>query len=243
MQRTGQLYGSGNKAATVCHRGGRGRGAAGRAVNPARSPGLWQGQASQEPTTLYPRHSGESFFPQEDGVCLRMGKGRLLHSATARPLPPPPSQGHALGRGSAPPFDYKHLLSADFMPEFSNPQGAATKALPTCKITTGSSGPQEANGQDPNSFWQSHIEGWRLTPAGESVSLLQSCHGAEPPSPFPTYHGWEGKKGGDIFLLIGHIFHFTLVTDSLWPLQCTSSHLRGCPSLQHLWRHPPGPGG
>ena len=103
-----------------------------------------------------------------------MGKGRLLHSATARPLPPPPSQGCALGRGSAPPFAYKHLLSADFMPEFSNPQGAATKALPTCKITTGSSGPQEANGQDPNSFWQSHIEGWRLTPAGESVSLLQS---------------------------------------------------------------------
>ena len=130
VQRTGQLYGSGNKAATVCHRGGRGRGAAGRVVNPERSPVLWQGQASQEPPTLCPRHGGESFLPREDGVCLRMGKGWLLHSATARPLPPPPSQGRALGRGSPPPFAYKHLLSADFMPEFSNPQGAATKALP-----------------------------------------------------------------------------------------------------------------
>lgn len=152
VQRTGQLYGTGNKAATVCHRGGRRRGAAGRVVNPVRSPGLWQGQASQAPPTLFPRHGGEGFFPWEDGVCLRMGKGRLLHSATAPSLPSPPAEGRALGRGSAPPFAYKHLLSTDFVPEFSSPQGAVTKALPTCKITTGSSGPQEANGQDPNSF-------------------------------------------------------------------------------------------
>lgn len=63
MQRTGQLYGSRNKAASVCHQGGRGRGATERVVNPARSLGLWQGQASQEPPTLFPRDGGRKFLP------------------------------------------------------------------------------------------------------------------------------------------------------------------------------------
>lgn len=48
VERTGKLYGSRNKAASVCHprglglRGGGGGGeAAGKVLNPARSPGLW----------------------------------------------------------------------------------------------------------------------------------------------------------------------------------------------------------
>ena len=63
VQRTGQLYGSRNKAASVCHPGGGGEGAARRVMNPARSPGLWQSQASQEPPTLFPKGKGRKFLP------------------------------------------------------------------------------------------------------------------------------------------------------------------------------------
>ena len=150
------------------------RGAAGRVVNPARSPGLWQGQASQEPPTLFPRNGKRKFLPlgrqglPEDGQ-------RPSPMPSHCSVPPTTSRlGMRLGRGSDPSFAYKHLLSAYFKPKFSSPQGAATKTIPKCKTTAGSSGPQEADGQDQNSSWQGHIGYWRLTHAGKSVRLLQS---------------------------------------------------------------------
>lgn len=57
--------GGGNKAATVCHRGGQGR-AAGRAVNPAEAQDYGKAQASQG-YLVSKAQWGESFFPQEDG--------------------------------------------------------------------------------------------------------------------------------------------------------------------------------
>lgn len=47
-------------------------------MNPARSPGLWQSQASQEPPTLFPGVKEESFLLLEGRVCLGTGRGHLL---------------------------------------------------------------------------------------------------------------------------------------------------------------------
>lgn len=74
-------------------------------------------------------------------------------------------------------------------------------------------------------------------------AFFNHCHGGRATLALPHIPRWEGKKGGDIFLLIGHIFHSHLVTDSLWPLQCTSSHLRGCPLSSIFGGTPSGPGG
>lgn len=131
VQRTGLLYGSGNKAASVSRprRGGGGRGE-------GREP-------RQEPRT----EAGPGFPGAPHPPCFQ-GRGEIGPSGRqgARgggPLgaPAPPAQGRP-GRGStvrpAPPrLAHKHLLSAVCVPRFSGPQGAATKTLPKCTSAGG----------------------------------------------------------------------------------------------------------
>lgn len=112
-----------------------------------------------------------------------------------------------MGRGSDPAFAYKHLLSAYFKPKFSSPQRAATGTIPKCKIPAGSSGPQEADGQDQNSSWQGHIGYWRPTHAGKSVRLLQSLPQGRATLALP-HIPWVGGGQKEE----GHIFHLTSAT-------------------------------
>lgn len=138
VQRTGQLYGSRNKAASVCHPRGR-QGV----VNPARSPGLWQSQASQEPPTLFPKGEGRKFLPlgrqgvPEDGQRPPPAFG--CHSLPSCGLLPRevPGPGSEVSPALTPLPADKHLLRAFCVPRLPGPQGAATKTLPTCKISTG----------------------------------------------------------------------------------------------------------
>lgn len=91
----GSSMGAGTRLRLFATQGGGGKGVAGRAVNPARSPGLWQGQASQEPPTFFPWDRGRKFLSLG-----RQGLPEFLNSAIAYSLLPPHDQGCALGRGS-----------------------------------------------------------------------------------------------------------------------------------------------
>lgn len=127
MQRTGRLCGSGDKAASVCHRGTEG--AAGRDGSPGSSPGLRWDRVSQE------REGG--------GVCLRTGRGMAWVAGPMASRHPPSIPLRALSQ--SPP------CAAALQPS-----GVATGAVPKCRITTGSSGPQEEGGWAPNSSGPGH---------------------------------------------------------------------------------------
>lgn len=115
VQRTGQLYGSGNKAASVCHPRGWGRGGRQSLEPPPESQELWQGQAAQEPPTLFPWDGESKLLPLRLAEPhLGMARGHRLHSAAIHPACHP-GQGCALGIGSyrstfAPSLAYKYLL-------------------------------------------------------------------------------------------------------------------------------------
>lgn len=194
--------GAGTRLPLFATRGGGGKGTAGRVVN----LGLWQGQAPRSPPPCF-QGMGEEFLPlgrqglPEDGQ-----RPSPALSYCSLPLATS-SQGCARGRRSIVrprviPFTYKHLLRAYCMPRFSSPQGAATKTLPKCKITTGSSGPQE-NGRDQNSSWPGHKGGWRLSSSGKSEGPLQSLKHHPRPSLCTT--GGEGGREGQ-----GHLLPLTL---------------------------------
>lgn len=51
----GSSMGVGTRLPLFATQGGEGEEAAGKVLNPARSPGLWQSQATKKPPTLFPR--------------------------------------------------------------------------------------------------------------------------------------------------------------------------------------------
>lgn len=214
--------GAGTRLPLFATRGGGGKGTVGRVVN----LGLWQGQAPRSPPPCF-QGMGEEFLPlgrqglPEDGQ-------RPSPALSYCPLPlATSSQGCARGRRSIVrprviPFAYKHLLRAYCVPRFSSPQGAATKTLPKCKITTGSSGPQE-NGRDQNRSWPGHKGGWRLSHSGKSEGPLQSLKHHPCPSLCTT--GGEGGREGQ-----GHLLRPTGHLDSPNPLP----QARAAPSPSRL---------
>lgn len=143
VQRTGQLYGSKNKAISVCHPRGRGRGWQGELRTQREAQECGKAGLPRSPPPCFQGVRKESVFLWEDRICLGIGRGHLLHSATAGCCLPLPAHGCAWGRGSrvrptsTPSFVHKHLLRAYCVPRFSSPQGGATKTLSKCKITTG----------------------------------------------------------------------------------------------------------
>lgn len=62
----GSSMGVGTRLPLFATQGGEGEEAAGKVLNPARSPGLWQGQATKKPPTLFPRGGETEFLPLEE---------------------------------------------------------------------------------------------------------------------------------------------------------------------------------
>lgn len=146
VQRTGQLYGSKNKATSVCHPRGWGRGWQGDLRTRREAQECGKAGLPRNPPPCFQGVRKESFLLWEDRVCLGLGRGHLLHSATGW-CPPLPAHGCAWGRGSrvrptsTPLFTYKHLLRAYCVPRFSSPQGEQPRHSPNIKSQLG--GPQE----------------------------------------------------------------------------------------------------
>lgn len=182
VQRTGQLYGGRNKAASVCRPRGWGAGAARRVVNPARSPGRWQSQASQEPPTLLPKGEGGRFLPPGRQGVPEDGQ-RPLPALGGRSLPSCSGMCRGLASEVSPALTplsaHKHLLRAFCVPRLSGPRGAATKTLPRCEIS-----PECPRGRGRAGSEQL-LWGW--------ASEVTETPGLEP-LPVPTCHRRGGRR-------------------------------------------------
>lgn len=95
----GSSMGAGTRLPLFATQKGGGEEAAGKVLNPARSPGLWQGQATKEPPTFSPRGRDQVSSSE---------KTEAISYIWLWPTPPPPQatdrprtgHGHALGTGS-----------------------------------------------------------------------------------------------------------------------------------------------
>lgn len=129
----GSSMGTGTRLPLFATQGGGREEAAGKVLNPARSPGLWRGQATKKPPTLFPRDRETEFLPLEE----QKPSPALCYCLT---LPPPWAtdgpwaQGRTVRPALAVSLACKYLLSAYCMPKFLSPQGAVTKPLPKLKL-------------------------------------------------------------------------------------------------------------
>lgn len=200
-------------------------------MNPARSPGLWQSQASQEPPTLFPRGERRKFLP------LRR------HGLPGDWQRPPPAQGCAWGRGSilrltlTPLFTCKHLLRAYYVPRFSSPQGAATKTLPNLKSQLG--GPQEEDGRAQTNSWpgQRRLEDDPPWEKWQASSIFSEHRLAPLALPHIPGVGEEENKDSDSFSsFLAVLFHLTSATGHrAAPRPSHFTGVRAHPSHQSLW--------
>lgn len=127
----GSSMGAGTRLPLFATQGGGGEEAAGKVLNPARSPELWQGQATKKPPILFPRDREAEFLP--------LGE-QTPFSCSRLTLPPPWAtdgpwaQGPTVRAALAVSLACKYLLSAYCVPKFLSPQGAVTMPLPKLKL-------------------------------------------------------------------------------------------------------------
>lgn len=175
-------------------------------MNPARSPGLWQSRASQEPPTLFPRGERRKFLPlRRHGLPGDWQRPLLLRDAP----------------GAEDPYLDQHSLLYSLANICSGPtmcqgslarKGQATKTLPNVKSQLG--GPQEEDGWDRTNSWpgQRRLEDDPPWEKWQAASIFSEHRLAPLGLPHIPRAGEEANKDSDNFSFLAVLFHVPSAT-------------------------------
>lgn len=134
-----------------------------------------------------------------------MGKGRLLHSFTLLGPSTASLPGTRLGQRGLPTIRLQTFAQRGLHARFSTLKGQPPRHSLHVKSQLGQ-WPTGGQWAGPKQLLTKVIEGWRLTPAGESVSLLQSLpRGRATLAHFPHTTGGKERRVVTFLLINSHI--------------------------------------